>query len=109
MSISAFILDPVDEIEKSLSISIATEEFFSRVWNLGCQELKLDWIPIFSTGVDVIKEDLASIKIELKKLKGWAEDNLSQEDFEKINLRINELEAKLPKMFKRSNAIVFIG
>lgn len=109
MSICAFILNPVDEIEESLNIPVASEEFFSRVWNKGCQELELNWIPIFSSGIDILKEDLTSIIIELEKLKKWSENNLLKKDMEKINNRIDNLETELPKMFKRKDAIIFIG
>lgn len=109
MSVSAFVLNPVNEIEKSLSILIATKEFFSRVWVKGCEELKLEWIPIFSTGIDILRQDLIPIKIELEKLKKWSEKNLSKQDKEKIIDRINKLEINLPRMFNRKDAIVFIG
>lgn len=53
MSIGAFILNPVDELEKSLSILVA-KKFFLQVWNKGCKELELEWIPIFLTGIDIL-------------------------------------------------------
>lgn len=79
MSIGAFILNPVDELEKSLSILVA-KKFFLQVWNKGCKELELEWIPIFLTGIDILPKGLTAIEVELDKLKKWSKANLPKQD-----------------------------
>ncbi len=109
MSVYAFILNPINRQEKSLSFPVATESFFYKVWMLGCKSLRLSWIPLFATGIDVTKEDLFSLQIELQLLKKWAKNNLCENKFEQIEARINLCEKQLPKMFIRKDAIVFMG
>ncbi len=39
--------------------------FFERVWLSACKKLHLEWIPLFSGGIDVKKDDLQLVLVEL--------------------------------------------
>lgn len=109
MTISAFILDPQNDYERSFFIPVATEAFFKKCWLPAIQSLGLRWTNLFHTGVDVKKEDVAYIIEELVFIKEWAAKNLNEEQKDKIVERIEGLQDKLPQAFQRKGAVVFIG
>ena len=111
MSVFGFILNPENEFEKSIGIPVATEKFFNEYWLPAAEELGLKWIPTFSVGMDVTKEDLAEVIHELYQLKRWAKANLHlrRADQDYMITRIELLEEKLPQAFRRENAVMFIG
>lgn len=109
MSVSAFILEPQNEFEKSFNIPVATEVFFNECWMPAVEELGLKWVEIFLTGIDVTKEDLPSVLSELSQIKEWAKNHLKQDNMEHMIKRIEILEDKLPQAYQRENAVVFIG
>lgn len=109
MSVGAFISNPINEDEISLYIPVSTESFYKKVWLSASEELKLNYIPLFSNGIDIKKEELFLIQKELKKLKMWAKKHLDKEDCKRIVNRINYIDRRLPKLFLREDTIVFIG
>ncbi|KQO13750.1 hypothetical protein [Paenibacillus sp. Leaf72] len=109
MTISAFILEPQNDFERSFFIPIATEAFFKRCWLPAIQSLNLQWTAIFSTGINVEKEDVPSICGELHQIQKWAAQHLEQEEHTKLSERITRLLQELPQAFQRENAVVFIG
>ncbi|CAM3840969.1 hypothetical protein G4177_19925 [Corallococcus sp. ZKHCc1 1396] len=52
-------------------VPLATEDAFRRYWVPGCDALGLRWIPLFSTGVPLQKEDLGAVLTELRALRQW--------------------------------------
>ncbi|SFF35970.1 hypothetical protein SAMN04487969_12951 [Paenibacillus algorifonticola] len=109
MSISVMILDPQNDFEKHFFLPVATESFFNQYWLPGIQHLKLKWVILFSTGVDIEEEDLQSIFAELNLLKEWADQNLEEEQRSRLFERVDGLKDKLPSAFQRKDAVVFIG
>ncbi|MCW3795308.1 hypothetical protein OM416_27250 [Paenibacillus sp. LS1] len=109
MSISAVILEPQNDFEKSFFVPIATESFFKDCWEPAVEVLDLRWIDLFSTGVDIEGEDVPMIIEELLLVKEWAVKNLEDEQRDRIVERIDGLREKLPLAFQRQDAIVFIG
>ncbi|UQZ85499.1 hypothetical protein SK3146_04788 [Paenibacillus konkukensis] len=108
MSISAFIPEPADEFERQFQLPVAAEAFFAECWEPGAEALGLQWVPVFSTGIEIMKEDLPEVLDELDRLKQWA---LSRggDRMEKLASRIELLEAELPKALQRDGAVVYIG
>ncbi|MDR6777701.1 MULTISPECIES: hypothetical protein [Paenibacillus] len=109
MSVSVMILEPQNEFEKSFFFPVASESFFNECWQPAIESLGLQWIDLFSTGVDVEEEDLPIILSELRQLQNWAERNLEEDHKNKLVERVITLIEKLPSAFQRKEAVVFIG
>lgn len=109
MSISAFIPDPVNDFERQYNVPVAAEAFFAECWEPAAEQLGLQWVPLFSTGVDVMKEDLPAVLDELARLKKWALSQADGERMEKLASRIELLQTELPKALHRDGAVVYIG
>ncbi|MFS0858170.1 hypothetical protein [Paenibacillus taichungensis] len=109
MSISAVILEPQNDYEKSFFVPVATESFFKECWQPAVESLGLKWIDLFPSGVDIEKEDVTLIIGELMLIKEWAAENLNEEQKDKIFERIAGLRDKLPLAFQRKDAVIFIG
>lgn len=105
----AIIQNPETEEEKLFNIPLATESFFENFWEPLAEELELQWIPAFLSGIDICNDDLDDIFSELDKLEILAKKKLNHIEFEQLDERINILREKLPDAFKRNNAIIFIG
>ena len=102
---------PENEFEKNISIPVANEDFFNKFWLPAAEELGLKWIPAFSAGMDVTKEDVPDILDELNELKKWAtaSSKLNQDEKKYMITRIEIFEETLPQAFRRENAVMFIG
>ncbi|MFE5317676.1 hypothetical protein ACFQ88_03095 [Paenibacillus sp. NPDC056579] len=109
MSISAFIPEPADELERQFHVPVAAEAFFAECWEPAAEALGLKWVPVFSTGIEIMKEDLPDVLDELNRLKEWAMDQPGGERMEKLTMRIELLLTELPKALQRDGAIVYIG
>lgn len=109
MSICAFLQEPENEYEKNFNVPVATDSFFEECWKPAIEELNLEWVNVFSVGLDMVKEDLPFVMKELSLIKEWAKTNLPNEKQEKIIERIELLETELPNAFRREGAVVFIG
>jgi hypothetical protein len=109
MSISAFVPDPVNGFERQFHIPVAAEAFFAEYWEPAAEQLGLQWVPLFSTGIDITKEDLPAVLDELARLKEWASNQPGGERIAKLASRIELLQAELPKALERDGAVVYIG
>jgi hypothetical protein len=109
MSISAFIPEPVNDFERQFNVPVAAESFFSECWEPAAETLGLKWVPVFSTGIDVMKEDLPAVLDELARLKQWALSQAGGERMAKLASRIELLQTELPKALQREGAVVYIG
>ncbi|TDG00242.1 hypothetical protein [Paenibacillus piri] len=109
MSISAFILEPVNDDERQYSVPVAAEAVFAECWEPAAEALGLQWVPLFSTGIEIAKEDLPAVLDELARLKQWALDQDGGERMEKVAGRIGLLQTELPKALQRVGAVVYIG
>lgn len=108
MSVSAFIPHPENEEELGFNVPVASEAFFNAYWMPAAEELNLQWVPIFSTGIDISEEDLPDVLGELDRLKQWAAGR-GGEEMEQMLSRIDMLMARLPQAFEREGAVVYIG
>jgi hypothetical protein len=109
MSISAFIVDPEDEFERSFMLPVATEAFYKQYWEPAAEELGLEWTALFQGGTDVEREDIPVILEEISRLKDWVNAKLTGEAQEHMLRRLNLLETGLPHAFRRKGAVVYIG
>ena len=108
MSVSAFIPDPVNKEELGFNVPVASEAFFKSYWEPAAEELGLQWVPIFSTGIDVSLEDLPDVLDELNRLKQWASRRGGVE-MEQMLSRLDLLITQLPQAYRREGAVVYIG
>ncbi|MCM3628383.1 hypothetical protein M3194_13510 [Paenibacillus glycanilyticus] len=109
MSISAFIVDPEDEFERSFMLPVATESFYKQYWEPAAEELGLEWTALFQGGTDVEQEDVPKILEEIAQLKEWVSSKMSGEAQEHMLRRLNLLEIGLPSAFRRDGTVVYIG
>ncbi|GLX69385.1 hypothetical protein [Paenibacillus glycanilyticus] len=109
MSISAFIVDPEDDFERSFMLPVATEDFYKKYWEPAAEELGLQWTVLFQGGTDVEKEDVPIILEEISLLKEWVSSKMGGDAKEHMQRRLELLEAELPGAFRRGNAVVYIG
>ncbi|MGO4106436.1 hypothetical protein [Paenibacillus sp. YAF4_2] len=109
MSISAIIIDPEDEFERSFMLPVATEDFFTKYWEPAAEELGLQWTVLFQGGTDVEQEDVPTILAEIALLKDWVTAKMSGDAQEHMLRRLKLLEIGLPAAFRRGGAVVYIG
>jgi hypothetical protein len=106
MSISALIQNPQNEEEQSFSVPVASERIFEKRWTPIIEELQLEWLPLFSTGVDLEKIDLDDILSELNLFKA---SYIEKFGADQVVDRVNLLSDSLQKVFYRDDVKVFIG
>ncbi|UUZ90133.1 hypothetical protein LJK87_29630 [Paenibacillus sp. P25] len=109
MSISAFIPEPADDLERQFHIPVSTEAFFAECWEPAAEELGLRWVPVFSTGIEITKEDLPEVLGELNRLKEWALEQSGGERMKQLVSRIDLLLAESPRALQRDGTAVYIG
>jgi hypothetical protein len=109
MSIAAFIDNPKTDVEKSFYIPIATEHSFTSLWEPAFESLDLQWIPSFAIGIDISREDLQNVLIELSQIREWVQENLSDIKSQQVIERVDILLKELPSAFSREDVIVSIG
>ncbi|EAC8434588.1 hypothetical protein IT97_12840 [Listeria monocytogenes] len=110
MSIGIIIDEPKNEEEQLFFIPVATEEFFTNYWLKASNELQLNWVPIFKTGIVIEKGDMPVILKEIKLVKKWIEKNVKNIDI-KIDIlkRIDYILENLPKAFEKENIKLYVG
>ena len=74
-------------------IPIATHDGFRRYWTPACEALDLRWVPIFTSGISLEREDIPSVLDELEALKRWSEQH--PETGEMIGERLDRLITEL--------------
>lgn len=109
MSVSAMIIDPEDDFERSFMLPIATESFYEKYWLPAVEELGLAWIAQFRSGTDVEQEDMPHVLEEIARLKDWVRAKLGGEPGAHMLSRLELLERELPGAYRRGGAIVYIG
>jgi len=90
-------------------IPIATEEAFKTLWRPGIDELGLEWVDLFQTGVFVAQEDWPEINRELLLLRRWAVGKLDTDDAEYVTRRIDRLLTELPRVLMDQEYEIWIG
>ncbi|MFD0589941.1 hypothetical protein ACFQZE_18330 [Paenibacillus sp. GCM10027627] len=109
MSISAFIPGAQTEEEHRFYVPVATETFFATYWQPAAGELKLQWVPLFSTGVDIEAVDLPDVLRELVRLKQWGQEQVPSDQRDQLLSRIELLETELPRILEQGDCVIFIG
>lgn len=109
MSIIAYIPGARTEEERRFHVPVATETFFASYWQPAAEQLKLQWIPLFSTGVDIELVDLPDVLEELGRLKQWGQMQAPSEQREQLLSRIELLETGLPRALEYGHRVVYIG
>lgn len=109
MSISVTVSNPSSKEQRLINIPVATEAAFRSVWQAGSSELGLTWIPLFDTGVDISKQDVDELIVELRQLEVWAEErSQKQQEVVQVRERIKRMIKEIPEIVSQGNDI-FIG
>lgn len=109
MSICVLITNAEDVRESSFNIPIATEDFFSKYLEPSFSEIDAKWLPTFSVGLEIERDDIKELFKEFDQYLEWASNNLDSKIFAQIKERINRVKEELPDVFKRKGVKVFIG
>jgi hypothetical protein len=109
MSISLVISNANIPEEKWENTPIASEENFEKIWLPICEQLQLEYIPLFETGLDIDSGSLEEVMIELNHLKEELIKKKGINDtYIKSLERVNNLLKILPVAVKIYSQ-VFIG
>lgn len=110
MSVAAFIRRPEHyKTEGGMYTPIATEEGFYKRWFPIIENLQLEWLSHMSFGLDITKQNVNEVLIELNILKSWIQ-NPENERYTDLLVRINNFENMLDKAFKLDENIeIFVG
>jgi hypothetical protein len=109
MSISLVISNENIPEEKWENTPIASEENFEKIWLPICEQLQLEYIPLFETGLDIDSGSLEEVMIELNHLKEELIKKKGINDtYIKSLERVNNLLKILPVAVKIYSQ-VFIG
>ena len=106
MSVAALIKNPQDLDAEDFYIPIASELVFEKKWKPIIEELNFQWLPLFSTGVNIEKIDLNNVLNELSDFRALYIKKFGIDD---LVSRVDLLSDSLVKVFKRGDVIVFIG
>ena len=110
MSVGVYInKNPKDATDIEFYFPVSSEDFFYSHWMPACKLLNLRWIPCFGSGINIDREDLPEIIMEIGQLKSWALKNLSGKELEYMVERLDFFPNKLPQAFTKENSSVFIG
>lgn len=110
MSIGIIIDDPKNEEEKLFYIPLATEKTFENYWNKAANQLNLQWVPVFSTGITIEYEDLPFIINELNMVFNWVKEHVVNLETQKELLnRIEYILENLTIIFKQESIKLYIG
>lgn len=78
------------------SISIASTKFFNQYWNVAIQELS---IKLFQENGYFGKSQIGEVLQELKEIKSWAKNHVTEENYTIMEHKIDELEKAIPEAF----------
>lgn len=109
MGIDAYVLKAKDLDRRDLYTPLITLSFFKRCWLPAIEALNLEWLRVFSMGLDLTKEYLPNVIDELHKIQKWGESNLSEGDYDYMLESITKLENMLKEAFNHEDVVVFIG
>lgn len=109
MSVSLIVANPTTPEQQLINIPVATEEVFNNIWLTASDELGLQLVPVFSSGIDIGVEELDDLLIELGRLKRWAESREPQTaEMIQMQERISRLIEEMPPIVTSASE-VFIG
>ncbi|WP_111858243.1 hypothetical protein [Acinetobacter sp. CFCC 10889] len=110
MTIVLMIENPINEIEQS-TIPISTEAFFTKAWQPLAKTLKLEWVPIFQTGIFISFSDKNNVLTELNLLLNNLNlISLLDSEIAYFSERLNLLIKSINSIFDlRENIVLYIG
>lgn len=95
--------------KKSDFVPIATEESFHKYWQPGCAALRLQWVPLFPTGLPLKQADISLVIEELGLLKQWLSCRMATGVPQAVVVRIEQLIQALKNVQGDSQVAVYIG
>lgn len=108
MSISMIVSNPVVEEQQQVNIPVATDKFFKDFWMPMAESLRLTYVPLFMSGIEVGKQELADVLAELRLLKEWSVQRNQTPEGKQMLERLDRLVQQLPAIVSDQTK-VFIG
>lgn len=105
MSVGLLITSKSNPSHREL-IPVAAQQIFTSRWLPGCSALKLEWVPLFETGIVVDSSNANAILEELHLLREWMAQRIGYEyESERISRLIDGVEQARTK----PDLDIFIG
>ena len=105
MSVGLLITSKTDPEQREL-IPVAAQAIFTSKWLPGCAALKLEWVPLFETGIPIDASNAEAVLDELRRLHQWMAGR-SGYDYE--TERIARLLDRLDSVRTQPEFDIFIG
>ena len=111
MSICLMVSNPINENEKCIYVPVSTERVFENYWLLAIEKLDLKWVRCFQCGIEIGKDELEPVKMELTELKNWLVEHMNNEQGVYIRDRIDNLCMEMNQIFskEREDIKLYIG
>ena len=105
MSVALLVTSKTDPEQREI-IPVAAQQIFMSKWLTGCAALKLEWVPLFETGIPVDRSKVGVVLDELWRLREWMTQQAGYEyETERISRLIDGVEAAS----KRPDLEIFVG
>ena len=92
MSVGLLVTSKTDPDRREL-VPVAAQKVFTSKWLPGCTDLKLEWVPLFETGIPVDASNASAIVEELQQLRQWMTQRTGYEyETERISRLIEGVE-----------------
>lgn len=88
--------------DNKISIPVATERYFTLIWEKAIKELNLKYI---GNSKIIYFKDLSEILDEFSKVRVWALNNLNEKDKKYVINHIDYILQNLPKVWNEYNNI----
>ena len=96
--------------DRRTMLPVATEEVFERYWVPSSEQLGLEYVPLFQTGVRVTRDDLPLISQELDQLRAHFAAAYRDEVGEGLLQRVDLLAGALAELqLARETPDIYIG
>lgn len=105
MSIGLLTTSKKNPDERELT-PVAAQRIFVSKWLPGCSALKLEWIPLFETGLVIDSSNASAVVDELRLLQQWM---AGQSGYEYEMERITRLIDRLDSARSQTDLDIFIG
>ena len=88
-----------------------TERVFENYWLPAIEKLDLKWVRCFQCGIEIGKDELEPVKMELTELKNWLVEHMNNEQGVYIRDRIDNLCMEMNQIFskEREDIKLYIG
>jgi hypothetical protein len=105
MSVGLLIISKTNPEQREFT-PVAVQAIFTSKWLPGCSALKLEWVPLFETGIPIDASNASAVLDELRQLHQWMS---GRSGYEYETERITRLIDRLDSVWAQPDFEIFIG